>query len=294
MGWARIDDGFDDHPKVLALLEDEQGAAAVGLWTLCLTYAHRTTRKVGKTPGLIPAGLPRRYVGPDAAALVALLVKAGMWDVAPDGWLIHDFGEYLPSEETRAARAAAGRRGAQSRWGAERPPDSSEPSTSWQDDGKLPFEDGNLPSASHDVDSNAIASDGSRADARRDPTPVPEPIPTKTASSTKTPSRTGSDDDPAFVAFWSAYPRKTDKGHGRKAWAKALKTGADPAAIVLGAQAYATYCARDGTPGQYIPHPATWLTGERWSDERVRPATSGHTAYRNPENPADAYDPGKL
>jgi len=30
MGWARIDDGFDDHPKVLALLDMEDGA----LW-LC-------------------------------------------------------------------------------------------------------------------------------------------------------------------------------------------------------------------------------------------------------------------
>src|ERR1700756_687428 len=33
--WARIDDGFDDHPKVLALLDHDDGAAALGLWVLC-------------------------------------------------------------------------------------------------------------------------------------------------------------------------------------------------------------------------------------------------------------------
>ena len=89
MGWARIDDGFDDHPKVLALLEYEQGAAAVGLWTLCLTWAHRNTRKRGKVPGLLPSSLPRRYLGPAARELAELLVKVKLWeDRGPEGW--HD------------------------------------------------------------------------------------------------------------------------------------------------------------------------------------------------------------
>jgi len=176
MGWARIDDGFDDHPKVLELLEEDQGAAAVGLWTLCLTYAHRTTRKAGKTPGAIPPGLPRRYLGPGGRELALLLVKVGLWDEAADGWLIHDFADYLPSEETRAARAEAGRRGAAKRWGS-----SGEADSRPTDDNAM-ASDSNLPSASHDVDSNAIANDGSRAPARRDPEPVPEEQP-KTSSS---------------------------------------------------------------------------------------------------------------
>jgi hypothetical protein len=169
MGWARIDDGFDDHPKVLALLEEEQGAAAVGLWTLCLTYAHRTTRKAGKMPGAIPAALPRRYLGAIGRELALLLVKVGLWDEAAEGWLIHDFGDYLPSEETRLARAEAGRRGAAKRWGGN---DEAEPK---QDDDNAMASDSNLPSGSHDVDSNAVASDGSRAPAHRDPVPVPVP-----------------------------------------------------------------------------------------------------------------------
>jgi hypothetical protein len=139
MPWARIDDGFDDHPKVLALLEEEGAGAAVGLWTLCLTWAHRNTRKKGKTPGLLPVHLPRRYLGADARDAAHLLVKHRLWDSVDDGWLIHDFDDYLPTEETRAARAEAGRRGAQKRWGTRR--------------------DGKLPSVSHGSDGKPIASD---------------------------------------------------------------------------------------------------------------------------------------
>lgn len=112
MPWARVDDDFEGHPKVQALLNDERGAAAIGLWTLCLSWAHKYTRKPGKTLGLVPPNLPRRYLGPTGLELAGLLVKEGMWvSAGDDGWLIHDFEEYLPSEEMSRARAEAGRKG---------------------------------------------------------------------------------------------------------------------------------------------------------------------------------------
>ena len=175
MAWARVDDGFDDHPKILALLEEEQGAAAVGLWTLCLTWAHRNTRKKGKTPGLIPSGLPRRYLGPGGRDLAKLLVVHGLWDEDEAGWMIHDFADYLPTEETKAARSAAGKKGAERRWAAKRQA-APEIAPAEQDDG-------NLPSGSHDGASNTETNDGSRAPAHRaipngiapEPEPTPEP-----------------------------------------------------------------------------------------------------------------------
>ena len=102
--WAHIDDAFDDHPKVLALLDHEQGGAAIGLWTLCLTWAHRNTPRRDKTPGLIPAHLPRRCLGPDARELAALLVKEDLSESRDegDGWLVRDFGDYL--QHRRRAR----------------------------------------------------------------------------------------------------------------------------------------------------------------------------------------------
>lgn len=174
MAWARIDDGFDDHPKLLGLLEDEGAMAAVGLWTLCLTWAHRNTRKKGKTPGRIPAGLPRRFMGPEGREVAKLLVAHRLWDEVEDGWQIHDFADYLPNEETREARAAAGRKGAAKRWGNKKPrTDDNVEASSKQDDG-------NLPSGSHDDAGNGEANDGSRAPRRAGTIPygiAPEPTP---------------------------------------------------------------------------------------------------------------------
>lgn len=170
MAWARIDDGLDDHPKVLTLLDHEDaGVMAIGLWTLCLTWAHRNTRRAGKIPGLIPLSLPRRYLGHAGRDAAKLLVDVGMWDVTDGGWLIHDFGDYLPSDETRAARSEAGKRGAAKRWESKREADAKEAEANAKQD------DGNLPSACHDDAGNDVANDGSRAGAHRDPTPVPEP-----------------------------------------------------------------------------------------------------------------------
>lgn len=160
MAWGRMDDGFDDHPKVVALLDEDDltmAGVAIGLWTLCWTWAHRNTRKRGKTPGLIPPGLPRRFFGQAGKDAVKLLVAHRLWDPADDGgWLIHDFEDFLPNEETREARAEAGRRGAAARWAGHK-----KGAESRETDG----EDGKLPSACHDGDSNEVASDGSRAPA---------------------------------------------------------------------------------------------------------------------------------
>ena len=176
MSWARIDDAFDDHPKVLAVLEHEQGGAAIGLWTLCLTWAHRNTLKRDKTPGRISASLPRRYLGPGARELAAILVKEGLWEPLPEGegWQIHDFDQYLPTAKTSQARSEAGRKGAASRW-ARQPEDGTQSFVN----SKLPSGADNELDVCHDADGNAIASDGSRAPARRaiskEIAPVPEP-----------------------------------------------------------------------------------------------------------------------
>lgn len=70
--------------------------------------------------------------------------------------------------------------------------------------------------------------------------------------------KSGSDDDPDFVAFWDGYPRKDDKGHARKAWIKARRT--TPAATILaGLRGYPF-----SESPRFVPLPATWLNGERW------------------------------
>lgn len=147
MAWARLDDGFDDHPKVLDLLDglpEMEGAAAVGLWTLALTYAHRTMREA-KIPGFVPRSFPRRCFVP--AGLGKRLVSVGLWEEAEGGWLIHDFDKYLPTDELRAKRSEAGKRGAEARWG------------------KRPSGDGNLPSGAMCSPSKSHAEEPPEYDA---------------------------------------------------------------------------------------------------------------------------------
>jgi hypothetical protein len=160
---------------------------AIGTWAVCFSWAHRNTRKRGKTPGLVPAGLPKRYFGRDVRVGIDLLVKHGLWDPHESGgWVFHDFQDYLPNEETRAARSEAGKRGAAKRWAghvkAEDTPaggDGNLPS----DDSNEPSEDGKAMASRSQTDGNAVASDGSRAPARRAipkgiaPTPTPIPVP---------------------------------------------------------------------------------------------------------------------
>ncbi len=117
MGWLKLDDLYDDHPKIVGLhplaeLLDVRG----------MLYGSRL-----KTDGFVPRGqleaLGRRI--PAVAKKVAELVAAGRWhdgpsDCCPDpggkGWWIHDFLVYNPSRAERDnERAAAAERMAKAR-----------------------------------------------------------------------------------------------------------------------------------------------------------------------------------
>jgi len=66
-----------------------------------------------------------------------------------------------------------------------------------------------------------------------------------------------------FDDFWAAYPKRSDKGHARTAWAKAVRK-ADVTAIIEGARRF----GQDPNlpEPKFIPLAATWLNGERWED----------------------------
>ncbi|MFI5781151.1 hypothetical protein [Nocardia sp. NPDC051570] len=85
---------------------------------------------------------------------------------------------------------------------------------------------------------------------------------------------------PGFTEFWTTYPRRTDKGGARRAYAKAIAK-ATPEAILAGASRFA---ADPNLPEQqFIPHPATWLNGERWSDDPLPPRSQlGRAAAERP------------
>lgn len=70
-----------------------------------------------------------------------------------------------------------------------------------------------------------------------------------------------------FRAFWALYPRHVGKKDAEKAWNKLKPDAATWEAMVtaLAWQMNQPSWLKDG--GAYVPYPATWLRGERWTDE---------------------------
>jgi hypothetical protein len=67
-----------------------------------------------------------------------------------------------------------------------------------------------------------------------------------------------------FAEFWERYPRRIGKAAARKAYEKARKTSQHDDIMFGLSQQMNSLASREQ---QYIPHPSTWLTQERWNDE---------------------------
>jgi hypothetical protein len=88
---------------------------------------------------------------------------------------------------------------------------------------------------------------------------LPQSLPTDDGSSVVASSRS----QDRFEDFWRVYPRHVAKSIASRAWKAACKK-ADPAAIIAGAERYAS---EPGREMRFTAHPATWLRAERWLDE---------------------------
>jgi len=80
-----------------------------------------------------------------------------------------------------------------------------------------------------------------------------------------------------FEKWWSIYPRKTAKASARKAYAAAIRK-VRPEILLAAVAAYPW-----SPEARFIPHPATWLNGERWDDESAG-------APQLPLAPADQWE----
>ena len=115
MSWAKLDDQFPDHPKVVGLSD-----SAFRLHVSAICYAARFL-----TDGGLPAGVAGRLGG--SAALLGELVETGVWVTDGNGYRIHDYLDYNPTREDalaiKAARSEAGKLGAERRWRSDGKPD---------------------------------------------------------------------------------------------------------------------------------------------------------------------------
>jgi hypothetical protein len=83
--WFKVDDRLAMHPKVM-----QAGNAAMGLWVRAGSWSAQNL-----TDGHIPVALLASLGGKRAHA--DALVKAGLWEVEPNGWRFHEWTGYQPS-----------------------------------------------------------------------------------------------------------------------------------------------------------------------------------------------------
>ena len=125
MPWVRIDDHFDEHPKLAAA-----GPLAWALWFAGLAYCNRNL-----TDGFIPRNVALRLLDwthsdgsgeawqlcvtspntgsgfgtgadVDSANVIGVLITAGLWEKTKGGYTIHDYLDYQPSKEEVLAERA--------------------------------------------------------------------------------------------------------------------------------------------------------------------------------------------
>ena len=70
-----------------------------------------------------------------------------------------------------------------------------------------------------------------------------------------------------FDEFWAAYPRKVAKAVARKAFSRLTEQQQLDACKAIAN--HVSYWKIKETELEFIPHPSTWLNGERWEDELV-------------------------
>lgn len=88
------------------------------------------------------------------------------------------------------------------------------------------------------------------------PDPPPDPPPT--------PKKKVTNYGPEFEEFWKAYPRQVGKGEAFKKYQARRNDGWPVEDLLTAAKNYALQCVRLHTSTEYIKHPKTFLSENRW------------------------------
>lgn len=93
-----------------------------------------------------------------------------------------------------------------------------------------------------------------------------------------------------FERFWSAYPKKKNKGQARSAFSRALKkTSVETMISAVEKQKQSKDWKKDN--GQFIPYPSTWLNAEAWENDMTATAsTQKHDDKSKSDNLKKVYE----
>jgi hypothetical protein len=98
--------------------------------------------------------------------------------------------------------------------------------------------------------------------------------------------------DVYFEEFWGKYPKRdgaNPKEPARKKFLAAVKSGADPEAIIRAAKRSADVARSNGQIGTpYVPQAVTWLNQQRWGDYPALTVIAGTPTPPDPSLPSDA------
>ncbi|QQM15139.1 helix-turn-helix DNA-binding domain protein [Gordonia phage Banquo] len=266
-------------------------AAAVGFWTLAGSWSAREL-----TDGYVPAFMLTELSG--TKRLAAILVEAELWSEMDNGYIFRQWSKYNPTaDQVRSDRDAARERMRRRRRSDDgkyaetgrvsvtrgtgggpaadrrRTGDSSGQQRSSYNDADA----GHDENASTSDDPELFARTESEQDANfersSDEVRPPRPDPTQPIKKRSTTIA----DPEGFAEFWQAYPKKADKGHARKAYAKAIDV-ATVEEIIAGAKRYRDDPKREQ---RFTKNPGTWLNGECWEDETATaPPVSERRRYQ--------------
>lgn len=255
--YIKVHDGIEDHPKV-APLSDKAFRLLITTWGWCSRHL---------TDGLVPLSVWNRRGNKRSRNE---LVDAKLVEVRDQHVLMHDYPKHQRTaaevDEKREAKRRGARLGNHRRWHV--------------DQGKRDINCElcliGLPSDSDRTTDAPLIDSGSLVDIAPLSTEVEVEVHKEKETSSTAPRSKG--DDPDFVKFWEAYPRKVGKGEARKVWARIIKSGVDPSLIIAGAQRYRDDTLRRRKDLSYTKHPGPWLNAERWTDQLngndLHPATT--------------------
>lgn len=92
MTWARLDDGYYDHPKILEAWEINP--ASIGLHARAISYVAKHELDGRLSPQALAALMPSQ---PDREKAIAALTEAGLLEPNGSGFVLHDYLDLNPS-----------------------------------------------------------------------------------------------------------------------------------------------------------------------------------------------------
>jgi hypothetical protein len=295
MTWVRIDDGFAQHPKVVAA-----GPLAMAMQVAALCYCNRNL-----TDGFIPRSVARTLLDVSAKKIIISLLTSGLWREIDGGYQIHDYEDYQPTKaQIQAEREIAKRRFAMNAnpqlAKAVKARDGDQCRycgvvVNWRDrkgvgggtyDHVVPMKDGgeesidNIVVACRACNSKKGARTPDQAGMRlisvnnlpviqsnsRQPVPNPVPVPTQEATSTDNPDGSVVDSDPvlgslstAFLKRWPGRLNVTIRADLEE-WAEKLPENFEDVLLYAFSE-----CDRAGGDWRYVDRILERLEAEGWS-----------------------------